>query len=55
MKEVADVLEVSTRMIAFHKYTIMEHLGVKTAPSWCNGPSRMECRKSTHELTRATC
>jgi DNA-binding NarL/FixJ family response regulator len=31
MKEVADLLEVSTRTIAFHKYSIMEHLGVKTS------------------------
>jgi DNA-binding NarL/FixJ family response regulator len=30
MKEVADLLQVSTRTVAFHKYTIMEHLGVKT-------------------------
>ena len=31
MKEVADLLQVSPRTIAFHKYTIMEHLGVKTS------------------------
>ena len=31
MKEVADLLEVSPRTIAFHKYSIMEHLGVKTS------------------------
>ena len=31
MKEVADLLEVSPRTIAFHKYTMMEHLGVKTS------------------------
>jgi DNA-binding NarL/FixJ family response regulator len=31
MKEVADLLQVSTRTVAFHKYTIMEHLGVKTS------------------------
>jgi DNA-binding NarL/FixJ family response regulator len=30
MKEVADLLEVKPRTIAFHKYTIMEQLGVKT-------------------------
>ena len=30
MKQVADVLGVSTRTVAFHKYTMMEHLGVKT-------------------------
>ena len=31
MKEVADLLQLSTRTVAFHKYTIMEHLGVKTS------------------------
>jgi DNA-binding NarL/FixJ family response regulator len=31
MKEVAHLLQVSPRTIAFHKYTIMEHLGVKTS------------------------
>ena len=31
MKEVADFLQLSPRTIAFHKYTIMEHLGVKTS------------------------
>jgi DNA-binding NarL/FixJ family response regulator len=31
MKEVADLLEVSPRTVAFHKYSIMEHLGVKTS------------------------
>jgi DNA-binding NarL/FixJ family response regulator len=30
MKEVADLLQVSTRTVAFHKYTIVEQLGVKT-------------------------
>ena len=30
MKEIAD-LQVSARTVAFHKYTIMEHLGVKTS------------------------
>jgi DNA-binding NarL/FixJ family response regulator len=30
MKQVADVLGVSTRTVAFHKYTMMAHLGVKT-------------------------
>jgi DNA-binding NarL/FixJ family response regulator len=30
MKEVADLLQVSARTVAFHKYTIMEHLGLKT-------------------------
>ena len=30
MKEVADLLQVSVRTVAFHKYTIMEQLGVKT-------------------------
>ena len=31
MKEVADLLAVSPRTIAFHKYSIMEQLGVKTS------------------------
>jgi DNA-binding NarL/FixJ family response regulator len=31
MKEVADLLHVSARTVAFHKYTIMEHLGLKTS------------------------
>ena len=30
MKEAADVLKLSTRTIAFHKYTMMEQLGLKT-------------------------
>jgi DNA-binding NarL/FixJ family response regulator len=30
MKEVADILQVSARTVAFHKYTVMEQLGVKT-------------------------
>ena len=30
MKEAADVLKVATRTIAFHKYSMMEQLGVKT-------------------------
>ena len=30
MKEVADVLGVTPRTVAFHKYTIMEQLGLKT-------------------------
>jgi DNA-binding NarL/FixJ family response regulator len=30
MKQAADVLGVATRTIAFHKYTLMEQLGVKT-------------------------
>jgi DNA-binding NarL/FixJ family response regulator len=31
MKEVADLLQVSARTVAFHKYKIMEQLGVKTS------------------------
>jgi hypothetical protein len=31
MKEVGDLLQVSARTVAFHKYTIMEQLGVKTS------------------------
>jgi DNA-binding NarL/FixJ family response regulator len=30
MKEVAFVLNVSTRTVAFHKYTIMQHLQIKS-------------------------
>ena len=30
MKEVADILKVTPRTVAFHKYTMMEDLGVKT-------------------------
>ena len=30
MKEVAELLKVTPRTVAFHKYTIMEELGVKT-------------------------
>jgi DNA-binding NarL/FixJ family response regulator len=31
MKEIADLLHVTTRTVAFHKYTIMEQLGLKTS------------------------
>jgi len=31
MKEIADFLHVTARTVAFHKYTIMEHLGLKTS------------------------
>ncbi len=31
MKEAADILNLTARTIAFHKYAIMEHLGVKTS------------------------
>ena len=31
MKEAADILGVTPRTVAFHKYTIMEQLGVKTS------------------------
>jgi DNA-binding NarL/FixJ family response regulator len=31
MKEVADILGVSTRTVAFHKYAMMQELGVKTS------------------------
>ena len=30
MKEVADILKVTPRTVAFHKYTMMRQLGVKT-------------------------
>lgn len=31
MKEAADILNLAPRTIAFHKYAIMEHLGIKTS------------------------
>jgi DNA-binding NarL/FixJ family response regulator len=31
MKEAADILKLTPRTIAFHKYAIMEHLGLKTS------------------------
>ncbi|HXJ57434.1 MAG TPA: response regulator transcription factor [Verrucomicrobiae bacterium] len=31
MKEAADILKVSPRTVAFHKYGMMEHLGIKTS------------------------
>jgi DNA-binding NarL/FixJ family response regulator len=31
MKEVAFMLNVSPRTVAFHKYTMMEHLRLKTS------------------------
>jgi hypothetical protein len=31
MKEIADVLHVTDDTVAFHKYTIMERLGLKTS------------------------
>jgi DNA-binding NarL/FixJ family response regulator len=31
MKEIADLLHVTTRTVAFHKYSIMEHLDLKTS------------------------
>jgi DNA-binding NarL/FixJ family response regulator len=31
MKEIADLLHVTTRTMAFHKYSIMEHLDLKTS------------------------
>lgn len=30
MKEIADLLQITARTVAFHKYTIMEQLGLKT-------------------------
>jgi DNA-binding NarL/FixJ family response regulator len=30
MKQIADLLKVTARTVAFHKYTIMEQLGIKT-------------------------
>ena len=33
MKEAADVLKVTPRTIAFHKYRVMDNLGIKTTAS----------------------
>ena len=42
MKEIADVVHVTARTVAFHKYTIMEHLGLKTNTRiWSSTPSTM--------------
>lgn len=30
MKEIADLLQITARTVAFHKYAIMEHLGLKS-------------------------
>jgi len=30
MMEIADLLRITARTVAFHKYTIMEQLGLKT-------------------------
>ena len=38
MKEVADILSVTPRTVAFHKYAIMEHLGVKTSAELVQSP-----------------
>src|SRR5260370_2069909 len=47
MKEVADLLHVTARTVAFHKYTIMEHLGLQDKhTSSCNIPSSMACLKT---------
>ncbi len=31
MKEVANILNLTPRTVAFHKYAMMEHLGIKTS------------------------
>jgi DNA-binding NarL/FixJ family response regulator len=31
MKEIADVLQITTRTVAFHKYSMMQQLGIKTS------------------------
>jgi DNA-binding CsgD family transcriptional regulator len=36
MKEAAYILNVSPRTVAFHKYTMMEHLHIKTSANWCS-------------------
>ena len=39
MKEVGDILNMTTRTVAFHKYRIMERLGSPLAPNLCALPS----------------
>jgi len=31
MKEIANVLKITARTVAFHKYTMMQELGIKTS------------------------
>ena len=31
MKQAADILQIATATVAFHKYRIMEQLGIKTS------------------------
>jgi DNA-binding NarL/FixJ family response regulator len=33
MKEIAHILKITARTVAFHKYSMMEELGIKTPPS----------------------
>lgn len=33
MKAVADILDITPRTVAFHKYSMMEHLNIKSMPS----------------------
>jgi DNA-binding CsgD family transcriptional regulator len=31
MKEIADILKITARTVAFHKYSMMQELGIKTS------------------------
>ena len=39
MKEIARIIKITPRTVAFHKYSIMHELGIKTAPGWSSTPS----------------
>ena len=55
MKDIADLLDVTARTVAFHKYTIMENLGLKTsAPVAAICPS-MKSSKKRSRCSREHC
>ena len=39
MKEIGCILKIAPRTVAFHKYSMMQQLGITSRPSWCNSPS----------------
>ena len=39
MKEIARILKITPRTVAFHKYSMMEISGSRPAPSWSSSPS----------------
>jgi DNA-binding NarL/FixJ family response regulator len=55
MKEVGDLLQVSARTLAFHKYTIMEQLGVKTSAELLQYALEHGMLKSSRESTPDSC